>query len=100
MRFVFPPIEQTTLAKTMIATGMWQRNRRRLRPRFREASRSHASGSPMPGEDRSPIGPARRRILLAKGEAGEIEEETLKQWLHPVLTKPEDRALFGLDGQE
>ena len=39
-------------------------------------------------------------VVLAKVEAGEIAEETLKQWLDPVLTKPEDRALFGLDGQE
>jgi hypothetical protein len=36
-------------------------------------------------------------VVLAKVEAGEIEETTLKQWLHPALTKPEDRALFGLD---
>jgi hypothetical protein len=40
-------------------------------------------------------------IVLAKVEAGEIEEKTLKQWLHPVVTKPEDRALFGLgEGRE
>jgi hypothetical protein len=43
----------------------------------------------------------RRRILvgaviLAKVEAGEIEERTLKQWLNPAVTKAEDRALFGL----
>jgi len=36
-------------------------------------------------------------IVLAKVEAGEIEESTLKQWLHPAVTKPEDRALFELD---
>jgi hypothetical protein len=36
-------------------------------------------------------------VVLAKVEAGEIEEKTLKQWLHPAVTKPEDRALFGLD---
>jgi hypothetical protein len=36
-------------------------------------------------------------IVLAKVEAGEIEEKTLKQWLDPALTKPEDRALFELD---
>ena len=34
--------------------------------------------------------------VLAKVEAGEIEESTLKQWMHPVLTKAEDRALFDL----
>jgi hypothetical protein len=36
-------------------------------------------------------------VILAKVEAGEIEERTLKQWLDPALTKSEDRALFGLD---
>jgi hypothetical protein len=36
-------------------------------------------------------------VVLAKVEAGEIEEATLKQWMHPALTKPEDRQLFGLD---
>jgi hypothetical protein len=36
-------------------------------------------------------------IVLAKVEAGEIEERILKQWLHPALSKPEDRALFGLE---
>jgi hypothetical protein len=35
-------------------------------------------------------------VVLAKVEAGEIEERTLKQWLDPAVTKPEDRALFGL----
>jgi hypothetical protein len=37
-------------------------------------------------------------VVLAKVEGGEIEEQTLKQWLGPALTKPEDRALFALDG--
>ena len=36
-------------------------------------------------------------VVLAKVEAGEIEEGTLKRWLRPALTKAEDRALFGLD---
>jgi uncharacterized membrane-anchored protein len=36
-------------------------------------------------------------IILEKVESGEIDEKTLRQWLHPALTKPEDRALFGLD---
>lgn len=36
-------------------------------------------------------------VVLAKVEAGEIEDSTLKQWMRPALTKPEDRALFGLD---
>ena len=35
-------------------------------------------------------------VVLAKVEAGEIEESTLKQWMHPALTKAEDRALFDL----
>ena len=35
-------------------------------------------------------------VVLAKVEAGEIEEETLRQWLSPALSKAEDRALFGL----
>jgi hypothetical protein len=43
-----------------------------------------------------PNGPARRRILLAKVETGEIEEKTLKSWLDPALEKAEDRALFDL----
>jgi hypothetical protein len=36
-------------------------------------------------------------VILAKVEAGEIEESTLKQWMRPALSKPEDRALFGFD---
>src|ERR1700679_873554 len=36
-------------------------------------------------------------VVLAKVEAGEIEASALKQWMHPALTKPEDRALFGLE---
>ena len=36
-------------------------------------------------------------VVLAKVEAGEIEEATLQQWLRPALAKPEDRALFDLD---
>jgi hypothetical protein len=44
----------------------------------------------------------RRKILvgamvLAQIEAGEIKEKTLKQWLHPAITRSEDRALFELD---
>jgi hypothetical protein len=38
-------------------------------------------------------------VVLAKVEAGEIAETTLKQWLDPVVTKAEDRALFGLEGR-
>jgi hypothetical protein len=36
-------------------------------------------------------------VVLAKVEAGEIEEKTLKQWMQPAISKPEDRALFELD---
>ena len=36
-------------------------------------------------------------VVLAKVEAGEIEEKTLQQWLNPAVTRPEDRALFGLE---
>jgi hypothetical protein len=36
-------------------------------------------------------------IVLAKVEAGEIAEDTLKAWLSPAISKPEDRALFELD---
>ena len=38
-------------------------------------------------------------VILAKVETGEIEEATLKQWLRPALSKPEDRALFELDAK-
>jgi hypothetical protein len=38
-------------------------------------------------------------VVLAKVEAGEIDEQTLKQWLNPAVTKTEDRALFGLDSK-
>jgi len=64
----------------MIATGMWQRNRGRKRPRFRKASRSRASDSPAPGECGSTNGPARRRIM------------------EKALTREDDRELFGLNG--
>jgi hypothetical protein len=36
-------------------------------------------------------------VVLAKVEAGEIEETTLREWLLPAVTRPDDRALFGLD---
>jgi hypothetical protein len=36
-------------------------------------------------------------VVLAEVEAGEIEEKIFKQWLHPALAKPEDRALVGLE---
>ena len=38
-------------------------------------------------------------VVLAKVEAGEIDNKILKQWLHPALSKPVDRALFELDDQ-
>jgi hypothetical protein len=36
-------------------------------------------------------------VVLAKVEDGSLEEAELKEWLRPATTKPEDRALFGLD---
>jgi len=44
----------------------------------------------------------RRRILvgavvLARVRDGSMKEEELRAWLDPVLTRTEDRALFGLD---
>lgn len=36
-------------------------------------------------------------VVLAKVEDGSLEEAVLKAWLHPAITKTEDRALFGLD---
>jgi hypothetical protein len=36
-------------------------------------------------------------VVLAKVEDGSLEEAVLKAWLQPAITKPEDRALFGLD---
>jgi hypothetical protein len=38
-------------------------------------------------------------IVLAKVEDGSLEEAVLKEWLRPAIAKPEDRALFELDGQ-
>ena len=36
-------------------------------------------------------------VVLAKVEDGSLEEALLKAWLRPAISKPEDRALFGLD---
>jgi hypothetical protein len=46
----------------------------------------------------------RRKILagavpLAKIEAGEFEDKTLREWIDKALTRPEDRELFGLAEQ-
>jgi hypothetical protein len=38
-------------------------------------------------------------VLLAKVEAGEFEEKILKEWMEKALGRPEDRALFGLEGK-
>jgi hypothetical protein len=35
-------------------------------------------------------------VLLAKVEAGEFEEETLKAWMSAALTREDDRRLFEL----
>jgi hypothetical protein len=87
------------LAETMLATGMWQRYQGRLRPRYREASRSHAFDSPCRASARRTNGPARRRILLAKVEAKEIDEAVLRAWMDKAVTRADDRALFGLEGK-
>jgi hypothetical protein len=65
-----------------------QQQRKEARARTVEARRSRR-------ED------LRRKILvgavvLAKVGDGSIEEELLKAWLRPAITKAEDRALFGL----
>ncbi|MGB6450227.1 MAG: mobilization protein [Steroidobacteraceae bacterium] len=43
----------------------------------------------------------RRRVLvgavaLERVEKGLLEEAVLKSWLDPAISRPEDRALFGL----
>jgi hypothetical protein len=38
-------------------------------------------------------------VVLAKVEDGSLEEAVLKAWLRPAISKPEDRALFDLDGE-
>jgi hypothetical protein len=35
-------------------------------------------------------------IVLAKVEQGVLEESVLRGWLKDALTRPDDRALFGL----
>jgi hypothetical protein len=38
-------------------------------------------------------------IVLAKVADGSLDEAVLKKWLDPAVTRPEDRALFELDGR-
>jgi hypothetical protein len=38
-------------------------------------------------------------VLLSKVEAGEFGETVLREWMEKALTRPEDRALFGLEAQ-
>ncbi len=38
-------------------------------------------------------------VVIAKVEAKEIDEAMLKDWLKPAISRPEDRAFFGLDGE-
>jgi hypothetical protein len=38
-------------------------------------------------------------VPLAKVGVGEFEEAVLKAWMDRALTRPEDRALFGLEGK-
>ena len=45
----------------------------------------------------------RRKVLvgatvLARVDQGLLEESVLRGWLEPVITRPEDRALFQLNG--
>ena len=35
-------------------------------------------------------------VVLAKVEAGELEESLFRQWMNAALTRAEDRGLFGL----
>jgi hypothetical protein len=35
-------------------------------------------------------------VVLAKVEEGRFQQATLQEWLDGALTRPEDRALFGL----
>jgi hypothetical protein len=37
-------------------------------------------------------------VVLAKIEVGRFEQAALQEWLDAALTRPEDRALFGLTG--
>jgi hypothetical protein len=38
-------------------------------------------------------------VVLAKVEAKEFDEHTLKKWMDRELTRADDRALFGLEGK-
>jgi hypothetical protein len=38
-------------------------------------------------------------VVLAKVEDGSLEEAVLKKWLHPAITREDDRKLFELDSQ-
>jgi hypothetical protein len=38
-------------------------------------------------------------IVLAKVEDGSLDAALLRKWLDPAITRPEDRAPFGLDTQ-
>lgn len=37
-------------------------------------------------------------VVLAKVEEGRFQQAILQEWLDAALTRPEDRALFGLTG--
>ncbi len=39
-------------------------------------------------------------ILLAKVESGDFDSRTFKRWLDKALTRPDDRALFGLASRD
>jgi large subunit ribosomal protein L7/L12 len=38
-------------------------------------------------------------IVLAKVESGDFDSRTFRRWLDKALTRPEDRALFGLPAE-
>lgn len=38
-------------------------------------------------------------VVLAKVDAKEFDEQTLKRWMDRELTRADDRALFGLDSK-
>lgn len=83
--------EQITALATRLKELKSRQQRISARQRALEARRNRKSDT-------------RRKILvgaivLAKVEAGEIEEKQFRQWLDQALTRPEDRALFELSSK-
>lgn len=80
--------EQITALETRLKELKNRQQRISARQRALEARRSRKTDT-------------RRKILvgaivLAKVEAGEIDEKRFRQWLDAALTRAEDRALFDL----